>query len=82
MPVRRKQQGNRAADRDPRQRGITDSLLIQKLADDIDEECRRVIRRRDVRPDVSRVIESIDRQSLGKLRNDLLEDIELSAQCV
>src|SRR2546421_8829880 len=82
MPARRKQQGDRAANRDPRQRGVLDSLLIEKLADDIDKERRGVIRRGDVRPAVSRVIEGIDRESLGKLRNEFLENIELRAQRV
>jgi hypothetical protein len=57
-------------------------LLVEELADRPDEELRRILGLRDVRPAVSRVVQCQDFERPGKLGNGFLKDVELRAQRV
>jgi len=76
------QQGDRATDRLAGQHGALDVQLVQDSRHGRDEELRRVIRARRVRVAMPRVVQGVDPEARGQLRNDLLEHVELRAQRV
>ena len=71
---------DRAADRDAGKRDVAKIELLEKAFDGLGEEGRIIARLWDIGIAMARKVQGIDGEVLGKLGDDLLEEIELRPQ--
>ena len=76
MP-RGEEERERAADRDARERHVAEVELVEKALDGRSEEGSVVASRGNVGIAMAGIVEGIDGEMLGKLRHDLLKQVEL-----